>query len=315
MCYARSEGELMADIIQDDFLDEEYRCDYFVSKKVKRVWAVELDLYNVFESVCKKNNLTYYWAYGNLLGAVRHKGFIPWDDDIDVFLFREDYEKLCSIGKDMFTYPYFFQNEHTDPGSHIAFSKLRNCETSAILDFEKPYNYLFNQGIFLDIFPLDKVPDNQEDLKILEQKIRKYKYSTVRWARIFDSRKFYFGRKWVYLLTPFLFIARIIVHTFRIPNIPCIRFEKLMQRYNSVETRYVSMMALGELIPIPLECFRSTIELPFEFLKVPAPSGYEKLLECWYGNWHQFIKGTEGGSMHEGIQYDTERSYKEYIKR
>ena len=185
----------MTDMMHENFFVEEYRCEYFVSKEMKQVWAAELDLYRVFERACRANNLTYYWAYGNLLGAARHQGFIPWDDDIDVFLFRKDYEKLCSIAKDVFKYPYFFQNEHTDPGAHIAFSKLRNCETSAILDFERPYKYLYNQGIFLDIFPIDNVPDNQNELKVLERKIKRIKYRTVRWARIFDSRKFYFGRR------------------------------------------------------------------------------------------------------------------------
>ena len=68
----------------ESFIKEEVRCDFFVSEKRKKVWYVELELLRKFDEVCKKYNLTYFVEYGTLLGAVRHNGFIPWDDDIDI---------------------------------------------------------------------------------------------------------------------------------------------------------------------------------------------------------------------------------------
>ena len=81
--------------LPENFLDEEIRDDYVVSSQMKQVWAVELDLLNKILEVCKKYNIKIIASGGTLLGAVRHKGFIPWDDDIDLMMMRDQYDKLC----------------------------------------------------------------------------------------------------------------------------------------------------------------------------------------------------------------------------
>lgn len=84
----------------DDFLKEENRDGYIVSPLMKKVWSVELDLLSELDRVCKKYDIKYYAAFGTLLGAVRNKGFIPWDDDIDVCMLRDDYARLKEVAKD-----------------------------------------------------------------------------------------------------------------------------------------------------------------------------------------------------------------------
>ena len=79
---------------QESFFEPETRCDFHINTKRKQVWAIEIDLLIEFDRICRKHNLRYFLAYGTLLGAVRHKVFIPWDDDVDVLMPREDYEKL-----------------------------------------------------------------------------------------------------------------------------------------------------------------------------------------------------------------------------
>jgi lipopolysaccharide cholinephosphotransferase len=146
--------------LPDGFLDEEVRCDYTVSHEMKELWAVELDLLAEFDRVCKKNSITYTADGGTLLGAVRHHGFIPWDDDIDIAMLRSDYEKLNGIAKEEFKDPYFWQTEETDPGSMRGHAQLRNSNTTGMLKSELDRNIMYNQGVFIDVFPFDNVPDD-----------------------------------------------------------------------------------------------------------------------------------------------------------
>lgn len=83
---------------------------------LKNVWNVELDILKKFDSFCKKHGLSYFADSGTLLGAVRHKGFIPWDDDLDFVMFRKDYDKFIKLSKKEFKYPYFIQTGYNDAG-------------------------------------------------------------------------------------------------------------------------------------------------------------------------------------------------------
>ena len=83
--------------IPESFYLEEVRCDYTISAQMKKVWAEEIKLYGLFCDVCHKHGIRHFWAYGNLLGAARHQGFIPWDDDLDIALLKKDYIRLEKI--------------------------------------------------------------------------------------------------------------------------------------------------------------------------------------------------------------------------
>ena len=136
--------------LQKDFLKEEIRCGHTVSTHVKKVWACELNLLQEFAKVCDKHGLHFWIDSGTLLGAIRHKGFIPWDDDIDVVMFREDYDKLVAIAHSEFKDPYLFQTAYTEKQFVRGHAQLRDTRTTAIIP-EEVYKD-FNQGIFIDIF-------------------------------------------------------------------------------------------------------------------------------------------------------------------
>lgn len=151
--------------IPEAFLREEIRCGYTVCRQMKQVWAVMIDLLVEFDRVCKKNHIIYYASGGTILGAVRHKGFIPWDDDIDIMMMRSEYNKLYNIAGREFKHPYFFQTEWTDRGSLRGHAQLRHSMTTGILTSEYKQHFSFNQGIFIDVFPLDAIPDDQDLFK------------------------------------------------------------------------------------------------------------------------------------------------------
>ena len=95
---------------KETFFVSEVKHGFEITEKQKRVWAIELEMADRLLTVCRENNLRIFADAGTMLGAVRHKGFIPWDDDMDLAMFREDYDKLCEIAPRYFTEPYFFQN-------------------------------------------------------------------------------------------------------------------------------------------------------------------------------------------------------------
>ena len=156
----RIETELM---IPESFYQAEIRCDYQISEKMKRIWAVELNLFHLFDRFCKANNLQYFAGYGTLLGAVRHKGFIPWDDDMDLVMLRPEYERLKQLAEGAFEPPIFFQASYTSDTMRLItpFAKLRDSRTAAVEYPNAPEE--MSQGIFIDIFPLDSVGDGTEE--------------------------------------------------------------------------------------------------------------------------------------------------------
>ena len=100
--------------LSPSFFKEESQNGFLISKTRKELWAIELDLLWQFRKICEKYKLTYWLDGGTLLGAVRHGGFIPWDDDIDITMPRKDYDKFVQYASKELKYPYFLQNDWTD---------------------------------------------------------------------------------------------------------------------------------------------------------------------------------------------------------
>ena len=154
-------------------IQEEIRDGYLVSAKMKRIWAVELKLLQKLLSVCEKYNLKIWADGGTLLGTVRHKGYIPWDDDIDMVMLRDDYDKLLQIASKEFTHPYFFQCAYTEKIYPRGHSQLRMDGTAAVLNGVDDVFSKTHQGIFIDIFPYDVVPDDcSKRTKLIDERNR-----------------------------------------------------------------------------------------------------------------------------------------------
>lgn len=124
--------------------------------EIEQVWKTEQEILDVIHDICLKYNLRYSLAYGTLIGAVRHKGFIPWDDDIDIMMPREDYEKLRYIWNQAAPEGYILQDGRTNPDFTQSFMKIRKDHTTFLQD-ESEREKSYHKGIFVDIFPGDRV--------------------------------------------------------------------------------------------------------------------------------------------------------------
>ena len=123
---------------------------------VKKLQKIELKMFEMFVHICEEENLQYYLLGGTLLGAVRHKGFIPWDDDIDVGMPRGDYERFLLCAPKYLPKQYFLQTYKTDKEYPFPFAKIRDTKT--VYKETALSNLQMNHGVWIDIFPLDFAP-------------------------------------------------------------------------------------------------------------------------------------------------------------
>ena len=276
------------------------KTEYAVPELMKKVWQVELDLLQQLINVCQEHNLRMWVDFGTLLGAVRHKGFIPWDDDIDVCMPREDYDKLIEIGNKAFSEPYFLQSAYSDIDYYRGHAQLRNSQTTGIRpsDSYQP----FNQGIFIDIFVLDGVPENHAESQELSRWVRKkLRYLKSKNCAILAS-----GRLGL---------------VFRKMKCRCevsrrgwaMMFKEIEDRLRmhpfdkSKKVAEISFCGLDFVMD--RDIFDETIWLDFEDMKVPAPKDYDRLLRLLFDD--NYMTPMMTGTSHGEVIFDTEKSYKE----
>ena len=304
--------------LPESFFEEEIRCDHKITREMKEVWAVNLDLINEFKRVCDENNIPFFMFYGSLLGAVRHGGFIPWDDDVDLILSRENYEKLCRIAPTAFQYPYFLQTEYSDVGFARTFARLHNSDTTGAIGWEDNDGFIhYNQGVFIDIFVYDEVPEDREER---ESWIRKLEWLRVRamgfsaWStRYRDSAVKHGGEVCRRIRKAIAIVAQFVIERLRIYNPFIVLHTRLSRRYFGKKTGLIAdvhCFFIQQSCVFDESIFAETVYMPFETLSVPVPVGYEHILEARYGDWRKLVKS----ESHSRI-YDLDTPYKEYFAR
>ncbi len=150
-------------ILDDSFFVPEEQCKFYVRGMMKRYWAAGLECLHELDRICTNNDITYYVYYGTLLGAVRHKGFIPWDDDIDIIMMRWDYDKLIEHAGELESY---FHLINIDVSSLYPMRLINTYYTCMEQDYlERFHNCPYPTGI--DIYVLDKTPVDQDDIEAL----------------------------------------------------------------------------------------------------------------------------------------------------
>jgi lipopolysaccharide cholinephosphotransferase len=241
-----------------------------------RLKQIELDTLIVVKNICLKHEIPYFLVCGTLLGAVRHKGFIPWDDDIDIAMFRKDYECFQKIAIDELGDKYFLQTDKTDYWN-APFSKVR-CNGTLFEDADTPQNAKCHRGVFIDIFPLDNVKSPNS----LSFKIRA---KIVRLLNILLYRKFGQGRLTAAGLN---YRIGVIIATL-IPRMLMLKLRHyLMVSDNNSETEYITSFGSGygaikQLFP--RSAYFPSTELEFEHEEFSVPGKYKTILEQIFGDY------------------------------
>lgn len=289
-------------IISKNFLKPETRCGFYVDEKRKKIWTVELDLLMELDRVCKKYNLKYFLNGGTLLGAIRHKGFVPWDDDIDVAMLRGDYEKFKEVATIEFSNPYFIQTPNTDPGYYFSYIKLRNSRTS---DISIPFRYeKFNQGIAIDIFVFDNCL--KEEMESINKTVAEMIADNSAYMRKSNPNPTEED------------LRRINNHSGKNPMDVCDQLTQIAKKYANIETENVcDILSIVYDVDRRIwnrQVFDKVVYKSFEGFEFPVPWQYDVFLSTLYKNYMEFPPVEKRGNWHEGEIFEPDIPYEEFIK-
>ncbi len=247
-----------------DYLPKLHNCQLIIAREIKRI--------------CDKHNIKYFIIAGTLLGAVRHGGFIPWDDDMDVGMLREDYEKFLKVAKTELGEEFFLQTPETDKNYGLPFAKILLNGTVLV---EATAGSNAKKGIFVDVFPFDVAPENEADRENHNKKT--YLYKRLLLAKL----NYNVCAKNDYVKRAIYFVLKI-MSAFYSHDKLVKKLESEITRYNNSKTEDIVNIggAYGyKKETIKADWVRDTVEIPFEDMTISAPVDYIKYLETFYGDY------------------------------
>lgn len=315
-------------VFPDQYFQDEVRDGFYVSGMMKCAWAAELKVLDAIAQFCKKRGLVYFADFGTLLGAVRHGGFIPWDDDIDITMPRADYMELIAHFDEM-PEPYqllsiynsdTFYNFHAVVTNNNQMDKLAWDEKRLEGFYGCPYI------VGIDIFPLDYLPKDLERYR-LQQLLYMIAYNLVYQCIGIEEKekkgiavsneerlKFEDGLNRLREHLPQLFGKKIMLDAGRpMRNALCRIADKIAMSCREEEAQevdyYAHMAYLEKPIPRDKEWYKASILLPFETTQISAPVGYTAVLEKRFGT--KYIEMVRGEAAHD---YPFFKKQEEYFK-
>lgn len=290
----------------EHFLEPETREGFYISEKREKIWAVQLQILECIDKICTTNNLRYYAANGTLLGTVKYHGFIPWDDDMDIFMPRPDYEKFAEIAKKGLSSPYYYQDGLTSRDYYRPYGRVRNSDTTAVAEIDMEKSPI--SGIFVDIFPVDGVNPDQRAFRKQIKKFNMYYHAIMCYV--------YQGRKGNVIKT---IIVPKLVDIFVKRN----SYESLAKKAQDVLSEYpydkaqnVFYFAHGNPVIIKRSELNGLNHVDFENRKISLPAGYDSILAQLYGEKYmdELPPIEERGTRHT-IYIDPEKPYSEYYHK
>lgn len=287
------------------YLSPETRDGEFLDGKKKLLFKRSIDILEVIKQICKKHGLRYFAAYGTLLGAIRHKGFIPWDDDMDLWMPREDFDRFQEVAARELPKRYFLQTPVTDPAYVLDVIKVRDSLSTATEQWRLDRKLRMNMGLWVSIFPLDGRYDSDFNAespiagKWLLTKIQDFAFRHDN-----KSIKYWLAHVLARILVFFIGVKRLNRWKNRINyNRPFRGSEHCASLY--------CLRGYTEL-NVRTAIFNKAMEVPFEYTTICVPEEYEEVLFNLYGDWHKLVKGS---ADHAYADLELDVPYKEYVSR
>ncbi|MDT3366475.1 MAG: LicD family protein [Bacteroidota bacterium] len=249
-----------------------------------------------FDDLCRRHGIRYYAAYGTALGAVRHGGFIPWDDDMDVYLLRGDYDRLLTLGDDPALQGRYGFARPGDRDYPLPYAKFCNIRTSVVEDPRWPAVL----GVFIDLFPLDRAPEDPVRIHRLQNRASR-RFAAYRRGFQHHPDGFSF-----HCLLDLLYFRPLKGAFYR-------SWLRISRRLSALEgpnlTTYTRRDAEDREV-LPAAWFEKAVDLPFEDGRVMAMEPVEEYLRFIYGDWQQLPPPEKRFSTHKISYLDlTARTY------
>lgn len=280
--------------------DDEYDAGFYVSVyqgKLDRIKALEMEIMREIDRICKKHNITYFLVGGTLLGAVRHKGFIPWDDDMDIGMLRDDYDKFRKVCPQELQSHLSYQSHIEETTSHYIFDKVRLKDTYFNTKFSNRFDDIQN-GIFIDVLVFDKTGNNKKIQKAHIKLIKIFRrLINVRWVNI--------ARRGIHYRASKLFLPLMRLVPYKLYH-RCLDKSLTLFHKNKKAGYLIDGVGLNlDKGAFPAEWFGEFIDMQYEDMTFKVPVGYDNYLRMWYGdNYMQLLPLSSRFSGHKLLRLD-----------
>ena len=286
-------------VLPDSYFEDEVREGFYIPSLMKRAWAAQMEMLEVLQKICEKHNIRYFAEWGTLLGTIRHGGFVPWDDDLDICMLRDDYDRFRAVVDEELPEGCWYADWRWDDDFDHDVGRLINSRYYVVSEetLEKYHGYPYVAG--LDIFWIDSLPEPSEEKQYVEDFT--YVYSLIHTIRRSKAGEI--------SLTP----KELEYHVRQVEKLWHVSLNrskpikqqlyelietKVAPRYCHRGTKEVSNLPLWATHPnyrMPKSCFADSVSMPFEHMEIMVPAGYDELLCRKYGqDWMRPIR--TGGS-------------------